>query len=152
VPGGEETGTGIEVPVETLVQNTATNAQNIAGNATYIARNTSRISRNSSDIAFNLSQINANASSISANTGLILQNVEELKRQSRGLAGVAALPDMFLASGESIAISGGIGVVNDRVGMGATIAQRFSDRWSLGASAAVSGDQVTGKLQVRWAK
>jgi len=68
------------------------------------------------------------------------------------MAGVAALPDMFLASGESLAISGGFGIVNDRIGFGTTIAHRINNRWSFGASAAVSGNQVTGKLQARWAR
>ena len=135
-----------------MQQDVATNAQNIATNAGNIAINSSRITANADAIALNMSNIDLNSQRISTNSGLILSNVRKLQKQARGLAGVAALPDMYLASGESLAISGGLGIVNDRIGMGATIAQRISNRFSFGASAAVSGNQVTGKLQVRWAK
>ena len=68
------------------------------------------------------------------------------------LAAVAALPDMFLANGETLAASGGAAVFGDEIGFGATIAVRGNDNWSFGASASFGGDEVAGKVQVRWAK
>ena len=70
----------------------------------------------------------------------------------QGLAAVAALPDMFLARDESFAASGGAAVFGDELGFGATLAIRGNDRWSFGASAAIGGDEATGKIQVRWAR
>jgi len=83
---------------------------------------------------------------------MILQNTDELRKATRGIAGVAALPDMFLASGETTAISGGIGFFGDQIGLGVTATQRLNTNWSFGASIAVADDVATGKLQARWAR
>jgi len=130
----------------------ATNADNIATNAEGVATNAGRINVNSGRIANNVALINANSGLIASNTDLILQNTDELKKATRGIAGVAALPDMFLASDETMAISGGVGFFGDQIGLGVTAAQRLNNNWSFGASIAVADDVATGKLQARWSR
>jgi len=135
-----------------IFSNMLTNADNIATNAESISINAGRIFVNSERIASNVALINANSGLISSNTDMILQNTGELRRVTRGIAGVAALPDMFLASDETMAISGGVGFFGDQIGLGVTAAQRLNNSWSFGASIAVADDIATGKLQARWSK
>ena len=71
---------------------------------------------------------------------------------TKGIAGVAAMPDMFLAQGDTLAVSGGVGFFGDKVGLGVTVAQRLDRHWSFGASLAVSDDTASGKLQARWTR
>ena len=89
---------------------------------------------------------------IERNFALGLSNQEELNDLSEGLAAVAALPDMFLAQGDTIAASGGVGIYGGDVGFGGTLAIRGNDTWSFGASAGIGGSEATGKLQIRWVK
>ena len=63
-----------------------------------------------------------------------------------------AVPDAFLASGESMAISGGAGTFDGEVGFGASIIMRADDRWSFSVGSAVAGGDVVGKVSARWAK
>jgi len=137
--------------IVTNAGNIAENAGNIATNAGRINVNSNRIADNAVTIASNSSLIGANAATIDANNSLILANSEELQTVTKGLAGVAAMPDMFLNSDETFAMSGGVGFFGNDVGLGVTVAQRLDQNWSFGASVAVSGDTASGKLQARWA-
>ena len=130
--------------------NIATNATGIASNAGRIIVNSNRIGTNATNIASNLTLLNANTASIGENTTLILQNTAGLEKATKGIAGVASMPDMFLNSDETLAVSGGVGFFGSEIGLGATVAQRLDKNWSFGASIAVSGDTAAGKLQARW--
>jgi len=63
-----------------------------------------------------------------------------------------AVPDAFLASGETLAISGGAGTFDGEVGFGASIIVRADDKWSFSAGSAVAGSDVVGKVSARWSR
>ena len=63
-----------------------------------------------------------------------------------------AVPDAFLASGESMAVSGGVGTFDGEVGFGASIILRADDEWSVSAGSAIAGSDVVGKVSARWAR
>ncbi|MCF6221721.1 MAG: hypothetical protein L3J65_11465, partial [Robiginitomaculum sp.] len=105
---------------------------------------------NSNRIASNVALINTNTGLIASNTDMILSNTAEIKNLTKGLAGVAALPDMYLSPNAKWSASGGLGFFGDQIGLGATIAVRGNKNWAFGASIAGAEDTVTGKLQFRY--
>jgi len=121
-------------------------------NANAISVNSQSIDINTKAIQSNKILIDQAFAKIDSNTAAIEKSLQSLKDVEEGLAAVAALPDMFLASGETFAASGGVAVFGGEYGFGATMAFRGDDRWSFGASASFGGDEVAGKLQIRWAK
>jgi len=144
-----ETGT-VKTPVPAVAQNL--NVQDTASNLLLIQSNTANITANSADIARNSSRIDQAFVQIGQNADSILSNTIKLDDLEQGLAAVAALPDMYLARGESMSASGGVGVYGDKVGFGGTLAIRGNDDWTFGASVGLGGEQATGKVQVRWSK
>jgi hypothetical protein len=140
----------VKTPVPASAQNL--NLQDAASNLLLIEQNTANISANRADIDRNSTRIDEAFVQISANADGILTNAVKLDDLEQGLAAVAALPDMYLARGESMSASGGLGVYGDKVGFGGTIAIRGNDEWTFGASVGLGGDEATGKVQVRWAK
>jgi len=112
--------------------------------------NSDKINVNSSKIASNALKINQAFSKIDANTAAIEKSLQTLGDVESGLAAVAALPDMYLSPGAKWSAAGGAAVFGDEVGFGGTLAIRGNDNWSFGGSAALAGDQATGKVQVRF--
>jgi hypothetical protein len=86
------------------------------------------------------------------NFGLAVDdNSRRINDVEGGLAAVAAIPDAYLDSSESYAISGGFSVVNGKAGFGGTVTVRGNDRWSFGASVGHSNGETAGKVQFRFA-
>ena len=139
-------------PVATPIAATGAAAEDVLTNTNNIAANTAAIDVNTQAITANRVLIDQAFTQIDANTAAIEESFESIEDVEQGLAAVAALPDMFLARDESFAASGGAAVFGDELGFGATLAIRGNDRWSFGASAAIGGDEATGKIQVRWAR
>ncbi|MGB6229891.1 MAG: hypothetical protein WBF53_07165, partial [Litorimonas sp.] len=117
-----------------------------------VSANTAAVAANRVSIATNSGRIDQAFLRIAENSNGILANSAAIRDLESGLAAVAALPDMYLGRDESFAASGGAAVFGDEIGVGATLAIRGNDRWSFGASAAIGGDEATGKVQVRWAR
>ena len=63
---------------------------------------------------------------------------------------MASLPDMYLSPRAKWAVSGGAGFYGSDTGFGATLAVRGNENWAFGGSFATSGQQSTGKVQVRY--
>ena len=127
-------------------------AQSVEVNSAAISINAESIDVNSQAIEANRVLIDSAFTQIDNNSAAIAQSLESIQNLEQGLAAVAALPDLFLARDETFAASGGAAVFGDEFGFGGTLAFRGSENWSFGASAAIGGEQVTGKVQVRWAK
>lgn len=144
-----DTGT-IKAAIPQVAQNL--NVQDAASNLLLINQNTANITANRADITRNSSRIDEAFVQIGQNAEGVLNNNIRLDDLEQGLAAVAALPDMYLARGESMSASGGLGIYGDSVGFGGTIAVRGNDTWTFGASVGLGGDEATGKVQVRWAK
>jgi hypothetical protein len=121
-----------------------------AFNANAISVNSQSIDVNTKAIQSNKVLIDQAFSKIDSNTAAIQKSLESLQDVEQGLAAVAALPDMYLGRDDAWAASGGAAVFGDELGFGGTLAIRASDNWSVGASAAIGGDQATGKVQFRY--
>ncbi|MCF6222020.1 MAG: hypothetical protein L3J65_12995, partial [Robiginitomaculum sp.] len=107
---------------------------------------------NSNRIASNVALINTNSGLIASNTDMILSNTAEIKNLTKGLAGVVALPTVFLDADKDSAIAGGIGFFGGEIGLGITGTKRVNNSWSVGASIAVSDDVATGRIQAQWSR
>jgi hypothetical protein len=119
-------------------------------NANAISVNSDSIDVNSKAIQSNKVLIDQAFTKIDSNTAAIEKSLESLKDVESGLAAVAALPDMYLSPDAKWSAAGGAAVFGDEVGFGATLAIRGNTNWSFGGSAAMGGDQATGKVQVRY--
>ena len=125
-------------------------AQDALTNEAAISVNADAIAVNGANIATNSLRLNQAFGQIDAKSAAILENSEEIRDISSGLAAVAALPDLYLSPGAKWSASGGAAVYGDDFGFGATIGIRGSENWAFGASAATGGERVTGKVQVRY--
>ena len=105
---------------------------------------------NTRAIAANRVLIDQAFAGIDANTAAIQQSFDRISDVEEGLAAVAALPDMYLSPGAKWSAAGGAAVIGDEVGFGATLAIRGNKNWAFGGSTALGGEQVTGKIQVRY--
>ncbi len=123
----------------------------VTSNQQELAVNTAAIALNEQAIAAQSQQL-ASFDLRLENFGLALgEQGRRLNRVENGLAAATAIPDAYLDSTESYAISGGFGVVGDEIGFGGSVMVRASDRWSFGASLGVSGGEAAGRIQFRLA-
>jgi len=150
---GETIGSNLRIgtaPTSTPVQNNTAAVQSVSLNSSAISVNSQAIDVNSDAIQSNKVLINTAFNKIDNNTAAISKSLESIEDVEQGLAAVAALPDMYLSPNAKWSAAGGAAVFGDEVGFGATLAIRGNDNWTFGGSAAIGGDNATGKVQVRY--
>ena len=141
----QPTNTAQPIQTNSLAQQSlsAFNTNAISANVEAIDVNTQAIQANRVLIDQAFAGIGENATAIQANLSSI-SDVEE------GLAAVAALPDSYLNPREKWSAAGGFATFGDEIGFGANLAIRGDENWSFGGAAAIGGDEVTTKVQVRY--
>ena len=128
---------------------TAAYTSDIVANRASIATNANNILVNSAAIDINTRNTQLNAAAISANAAG-LQDVRE------GSAALASIPDLYLGSGETWSISGGVASYDDGFGGnefgfggGIQLRGKASDKWSVGLAGALSGESSIVRIQAR---
>ena len=83
-------------------------------------------------------------------------NSAAISESREGIAGVAAIPDLYLMSDERMVIAGGLSLYDDgfggsETGFGGGLQMRGSsqDRWAVGVAGAITPNTYTVRVQGR---
>jgi trimeric autotransporter adhesin len=76
-------------------------------------------------------QLDSHSSTLNAHTALLSDHSARLDEHAKGLAIAMSLPDLYLTERERFSIAGNLGGFGDETGIGAGIAIRLDQNWSL---------------------